>query len=843
MGCVRWTKAVVLVGVVGAAVAFVAVPPAALSASAATQVTQVSQKHRKAHHAPRCSRRRRHQLRHSLKPTPAGCRANPTPARVKPHKANVGSEVVVGPQGTPAPPSTPPTPDNGQDEGVPIPAGPYIPTGKPVIKPAPPTQETNPLAPGRDLRAHAAGVGDIQVVRNRDLSSRGPFGIGPMPIGSSLRSSDGGEQSVATGPNGNAVMYTTNNADGVSTDGGYTFTYLDPANAFGAASSPAGGFCCDQVVTYVPQVKRFVWILQYWVPGAPAKARPRGVGLIRVATATLHDFVATRGTRWRLYDFVPQDFGLVRSRRGQIILDRAHVAFTRSDVYLTVDDFRSATDFRGTVLWRINVRSLGRGSIGYQYIELPKASGKVRPAQDASQKDTVQYLAGAASTSRLNIYKWSDAANPITEYDMDVATIANKDTASNDPSGTNWMDRSGKQAGSVVTGAKTGNTLLFGWMFGRMANVIRDGKPASVTLHDQPGLGFVVINSDLDPPKKVAGQSIEYSDVAAALPELRANTDGSTAVSFMFGGPTWYPSYAVGFLIGYAVSLEVRGRATSIEPQYGGDYVGLTNVPGTQCFAAAGSATETDGSSYIDPHYVFFGRAEANCTTPPIPSPPSRPDLTVSSITSDNSQIAIAVKNTGTAAAAASKLGYGFNNSAFQLADVRALGPGETATAVFNCPSNGSVDVGAVADETHLVTESDETNNGSSATVNCIVAPPGQPDLVVTQVYGDQVNAGSLCTIFADVQNVGTATAPATMTAFRDATSPPADGVGFNSLVATPALSPGQTTTVSFGRSYGQDNTAVVTADATALVAESHEDNNANTGSGYPSTNFNCHYP
>ena len=48
---------------------------------------------------------------------------------------------------------------------------------------------------------------------------------------------------------------------------------------------------------------------------------------------------------------------------------------------------------------------------------------------------------------------------------------------------------------------------------------------------------------------------------------------------------------------------------------------------------------------------------------------------------------------------------------------------------------------------------------------------------------------------------------------------------------------------MSFARSYGQDNTAVVTADATHLVAESDENNNSNTGSGYPSTNFNCHYP
>ena len=75
-------------------------------------------------------------------------------------------------------------------------------------------------------------------------------------------------------------------------------------------------------------------------------------------------------------------------------------------------------------------------------------------------------------------------------------------------------------------------------------------------MHDQPGLGFVVINSDQNPPRKVAGSNIEYANLAAALPMLRANTNGSTALSFTYGGPTLYPSHAVGFLIGYAVSLD-----------------------------------------------------------------------------------------------------------------------------------------------------------------------------------------------------------------------------------------------------------------------------------------------
>src|SRR5437763_13799019 len=118
-------------------------------------------KHRTRHHRVSCPRKRQRHFLHSFKPLPARCRANPTPARVKPHKESVGGKLIVGGPPSLTPPANPPVPDNGEDEGIPIPAGPYIAPSRPVIAPAPPTTEANPLAPARDLGAHAASVGDI----------------------------------------------------------------------------------------------------------------------------------------------------------------------------------------------------------------------------------------------------------------------------------------------------------------------------------------------------------------------------------------------------------------------------------------------------------------------------------------------------------------------------------------------------------------------------------------------------------------------------------------------------------------------------------------------------------
>src|SRR5437764_164017 len=92
----------------------------AIPAAAASKVA----KHRTRHHRLHCVSKRQRHARHTLKPTPAGCRANPTPARVKPHTDSVTGKLIVGPPSSVTPPAAPPTPDAGDDEAVPIPIGP-----------------------------------------------------------------------------------------------------------------------------------------------------------------------------------------------------------------------------------------------------------------------------------------------------------------------------------------------------------------------------------------------------------------------------------------------------------------------------------------------------------------------------------------------------------------------------------------------------------------------------------------------------------------------------------------------------------------------------------------------
>ncbi len=111
------------------------------------------------------------------------------------------------------------------------------------MTPAPTTTEEP------EAKTGIAKVGDITVARNRSLRTSGLSGWSDI---------DGGESSVAT--NGQDVLITSNDQDAISTDGGNTFTDLNPTTVF---PNTAGGFCCDQVVAYIPRVHRFVWVLQY----------------------------------------------------------------------------------------------------------------------------------------------------------------------------------------------------------------------------------------------------------------------------------------------------------------------------------------------------------------------------------------------------------------------------------------------------------------------------------------------------------------------------------------------------------------------------------------------------
>jgi hypothetical protein len=626
----------------------------------------------------------------------------------------------------------------------PVPVGPLVRAPERSVDAPPPLEaESPPEAEASSVFARAAVIGDIKVVRNISLKT-----AKPMPVAASLVAGDGGEESVATDGR-RTVIYAMNWTSALSLDGGRTFSLLNPVTVFPNA---AGGFCCDQIVTYIPSVDRFVWVVQYaqGQAGAPDASKPN---LLRVATATPAQLAGYDGKRWPgvWYDFTPSKFGAVKApASGGTFLDRPYIAYTRSMLHLTISAFNlGGTPANGTLVWRFRLSDLG-GTVKSRSAVF--GGSFVRPAQSAlPQPRSTQYFGQRATTSRLNIYEWPDASTSITRYEADVPSTGNSDLLSRDPQNNNWLARVADQVTTVHSGAVTRDgTVWFAWLAGREAVSDVNGKQQREHVHDQPTIefaGFTVNGS----ATRVDYETIEFEKYATALPDLRANSAGDLGLSFMFGGPTFAPAHAVGFArSSYAMATTIRN---TLGAGGYGDYVGLAQHPGQpRCFVAAGSSGMLPGDA--DPHYVVFGRAGAGCSVPriisptspiqfplpvpvpglppappapapapPAPAPPPPPppapkaDLVVDRLflTSDTGWLwNIVVHNVGAADAPASQTALSQGGPDVLVA-TPALAAGTSTTITTECPYGSLATGTARADAANVVDESSEDNNGVSS--------------------------------------------------------------------------------------------------------------------------------
>jgi hypothetical protein len=508
----------------------------------------------------------------------------------------------------------------------PLPVGRFIRAPHRRVAATPALQEAGPSEGQASPPAHAAAGLPLAVVRNISLTSGPAFA---MPVAPTLTPADGSEQSVATNGRG-LVLYTTNTKDAFSVNGGRSFSPLDPSTVFPTA---AGGFCCDQVVTYVPSVDRFVWVLQYsdGTGGAQDSTQPN---VIRVATATSASFLSCNAGCWSYYDWTPADLGAKSPAAGKTVtLDRPHVAFSANMLSLTAAiGYNPGGKVYGSVIWRFPLAQLGKviypSIVPVQAGSLPtgsKGDYRFTPAQNnIFNNPSSQYFASRQTTSRLNLVQWLDRDPSPVFYEVDVPSIATQNNGGPTdaaPSGSDWAARYTAQDGVVVTGARTGRVVWFGWNAGRDAPVPSGGI---VHVHDQPAVEFVGI--DVATLLAVDYDSIEFANAATVIPQLRTNGEGELGVDFMFGGPTINPTYAVGYLRrDYAAVVAIKGGAA--DPTglgTSGDFLGLAADPGQMnCFVAAGSAIKYNPGAgtapaflNLDPHYVVFGR-QSHCTVPP----------------------------------------------------------------------------------------------------------------------------------------------------------------------------------------------------------------------------------
>src|SRR6266478_8641485 len=168
------------------------------------------------------------------------------------------------------------------------------------------------MAAAAPLGPLASATGELALAISTELTSPG----------SQQTASNVGEPSVAA--NGDVVFYTGNWYAAMSSDGGRTFRFLDPATAFKSSDPPNSSFCCDQIVHYIASIDTFVWLLQY------GNSEEKD-NIQRLAFAKSADVVQGR---WRLFDITTNSLGT-----PGVFLDFPDLAIGANCLYVTTNIF------------------------------------------------------------------------------------------------------------------------------------------------------------------------------------------------------------------------------------------------------------------------------------------------------------------------------------------------------------------------------------------------------------------------------------------------------------------------------------------------------------------------
>ena len=414
---------------------------------------------------------------------------------------------------------------------------------------------------------------EIAVVLNTELTKPG----------TQKTASNVGEPSLAV--NGDVVFYTGNWYAALSTDGGKTFQYLDPQNAFKQFDPPGSTFCCDQVVQYLPQIDTFVWLLQYSTANEVDNFQ-------RLAFARTAD-VAVK--RFRIFDITAKALGVPGT-----FLDFPDLAVGTNFLYMTTNIFPPSSLKVGAAVVRIAINSIATGPIKAQrFVTMDHDSFRV-----AQNCGTTAFFAAHEDTSTLRVFSWSEQKTKPTSVTVPVSRwIGGNGYQSRTPDGRRWLDR----VDSRITGATlAGKELWFAWSVNRGSN-----------MRNRPFIQIARINSTT--MRTLENMNIFDPDSATAYPALATNVTNEVGISYFIGGGALFPTLVVGILTGLRREVQVaasrRGPLADDDGSHQwGDYLGLRPVfPAGKLFASSGyvmkGAGSGDGSNRDStPHFVTFGR-------------------------------------------------------------------------------------------------------------------------------------------------------------------------------------------------------------------------------------------
>lgn len=393
------------------------------------------------------------------------------------------------------------------------------------------------------------------------------------------------------GVTGGGVVFVTANWTAAYSTDGINFTQLDPTTIF---PNDAVGFCCDQIVQYVPSIDRFFWLLQ-------------GNGY-RLAMASPQQIIESGGTAWTYWNLTPQVFG----EKHNVVFDYPDLSVGNNSLYLSWDGNGGFQVARVPLTGTNSLQGAGTITIGFTHPEdAPMAWGSHLTQNTGDEI----FWAGHNNNSNMRIFSLREDSDTYFWRDRDVSTWANNAPTSLTPDGQDWLAKNFNGPGGnsfprngVIGTTRVGNQVWFAWTAGTDSNF------------QQPHVEMVTFDRGADFAK--SGQvQIWNNDYAFAYPALATNAcTQEVGLSFEYGGNgKYYENHVVGFwgdFIAYITTGSDVGTTRF------GDYVTIRQAPGTETnpgnlFAAFGyglnNVPPPGAGVNVDVRYVLFGRPAGAC--------------------------------------------------------------------------------------------------------------------------------------------------------------------------------------------------------------------------------------
>ena len=312
--------------------------------------------------------------------------------------------------------------------------------GAKTTRPASRTRARNgSCRPARSAAFCAAAQGSD--LRNVDSGNPGGAGL-DFPVWTddpSVANASTNAADISGAKGGTVVLLSGNWYIDYSTDSGATFTTLNPTTIF--PNTLAGGFCCDQVLQYAPQIDRFLWLLQYQSDGTGANA-------YRLAAASPQDVINSNCTAWTYWDLTSASFGI-----GTDWMDYPSMSLGDGEVYFSFDVLDTTADTiadNGLVVVRLSLAEIAAGgTINFRFTT--PADSAVAWGSGVSQNTGNEvFWAGHVDNSTLRVFSWRNDSTTYFWRDVEVRNWPNGTLSSSGPNGNNWF------GGGVKRGVSTG---------------------------------------------------------------------------------------------------------------------------------------------------------------------------------------------------------------------------------------------------------------------------------------------------------------------------------------------------------------------------------------------------